>query len=264
MKLLGVILLVITCLLGILRYEDISLWSSGIGLALGSALFLILTSFKPQQPPAPIETNNPWQARFHELDAQSKQSFENLNRESQKLQQKLVRAEERCTSYQKLVDVHQGEIDKLKHENSLLGQQVIEKDRKLAEFQLARIEPDLFDAEKRQTESFYRELKKQFEEKSQALEQSRIRLFKVESALLALQKEKEEQSRNVNPIEANLIDQLKQTEEEKRKLETELVSLQQIVSELSLLKNKPPKKKASMPKISADLLGLDTVDNDPG
>ena len=262
MKLLGFVLLAMTCLLGFLRYEDISLWSSGIGIALGSALFLILTSFKTEALPAPIESNNPWQARYHDLDAQTKQTIDELKRESQKVQQKLVRAEERCASYQKLVDVHQGEIDKLKHEGGQLGVHLVEKDRKIAELQLAKLEPDLFDAEKRQTESAYRELKKQFDEKTQTLEQTRVRLFRIENEVLTLQKEREEQSRNVNPAEATLIDQLKQTEEEKKKLETELVSLQQIVSELSLLKNKPSKKKASAPKVSVDLLGLDSVDTD--
>ena len=257
MKILGLALLAMTCLLGILRFEELSLWSSGIGIALGLGFFLILTSFKAETPISSIESNNPWQARFHDLDAQSKETIENFSRESQKMQQKLVRSEERCSSYQKLVDVHQGEIDKLKHEGGLLGQQLIEKDRKIAELQLAKLEPDLFDAEKRQTESSYRELKKQFEEKSQALEQTRSRLYRVENEVLALQKEKEEQTRNVNPAEATLIDQLKQTEEEKKKLETELVSLQQIVSELSLLKTKPSKKKTSAPKVSVDLLGLD-------
>ncbi len=250
MKMLGFILLAITALLVFLRHEEISLWSSGLGLALGSAFFLILMSFKGVA--TPIESG------FHDLEAQSKQTIEAVNRDSQKLQQKLLRAEERCLSYQKLVDVHQGEIDKLKHEGGQLGEKVIEKNRKIAELQLAKLEPDLFDAEKRQTESSYRELKKQFEEKSQSLEQARVRLFRVESEVLSLQKEKEEQSRNVNPAEATLIDQLKQTEDEKKKLETELASLQQIVSELSLLKNKPSKKKTS--KTSIDLLGLDTQD----
>ena len=136
-----------------------------------------------------------------------------------------------------------------------MGQLVIEEDRKVAELQLAKLEPDLFDAEKRQTESSNRELKKQFEEKSQALEQARTRLFSVESQLLAAQKDQEEQSRQLNPSESTLIHQLKQTEEEKKKLETELASLQQIVSELSLTKAKTTRKKVIKESESQDLLG---------
>ncbi len=254
MKLLGYVLLGATCLLVFLKYEHVSLWSAGIGTALAAGLFLVL--LKSEAPV--VEQANPLQNRFDELKTQSTQTIESLNREVQKMQQRLVRADERCLSYQKLVDVHQTEIDKLKLESGQLGQHFIEKDRKIAELQLARIEPDLFDAEKRQTESSYRELKKQFDEKSQSLDQARIRLFRVESELLAFQKEREEQGRILNPAEATLIQQLQQTEEEKKKLETELVSLQQIVSELSLLKNTKTsrKKTSSSPEGNSDLLGL--------
>ncbi len=259
MRLLGITLLAATFLLGILRYDHISIWSAGVGVALGAGLFLALITSKPEEAkeassPSELQ-NNPWQVRFLDLQAQTNLTIENLNAESQKLQQKLARAEERCTSYQKLVDVHQAEIEQLKREGTQMGQQVIEKDRKVAELELAKLAPDLFDAEKRQTESSYRELKKQFEEKSQALEQARILLFSVESQLLGAQKEKEELSRQPNPAESTLIHQLEQTEEEKKKLESELASLQQIVSELSLTKGKTTRKKVAKESGSQDLLG---------
>lgn len=222
-------------------------------MALGVGLFLVILIQKPEEKVQPEEQNNPWQLKFLELQSQTNQALEDLNTDNKKLQQKQFRAEERCTSYQKLVDVHQGEIDQLKKETTGLSQQLIEKERKIAELQLARLEPDLFDAEKRQTEHSYRELKKQFDEKSQALEQSRSQLFHVESQLLLVQKEKEEQSRQPNLSESTLIHQLKQLEDDKKKLETELVSLQQIVSELSLSKPKPRKKVTK--EESHDLLG---------
>ncbi|HEX4839703.1 MAG TPA: hypothetical protein VFU89_04595, partial [Rhabdochlamydiaceae bacterium] len=87
------------------------------------------------------------------------------------------------------------------------------------------------------TESSYRELKKQFEEKSEALELARSRLYQAETQLLSIQKEKE----NPNPAESTLIHQLKQMEEDKKQLESELASLQQVVSELSLTKAKRKK-----------------------
>jgi chromosome segregation ATPase len=228
-----------------MKYNQISLWSAGVGIALGVGLFVLITAFKPDAPAPTAEQQNPWEGRFHDLETQSSQTIDGLNREIQKQQQKLARAEERCLSYQKLVDVHQNEIDKSKQDNAQMGQHVIEKDRQLKELQLARIEPDLFDAEKRQAESSHRELKKQFEEKSQALDQARIRLFRAESELLLLQKEKEEQTRIFNPSESKLIDQLKYAEDEKKKLESELVSLQQLVSELSSSKS-PTQKREPM------------------
>ncbi|MBS0648962.1 MAG: hypothetical protein JSS10_07050 [Verrucomicrobia bacterium] len=254
MKGLGFILLGATCLLGFLKFENISLWSCGIGVAFAAGLFLVI--LRPETPAAP--SSSPLQSQFDELKTQSAQTIEGLNREIQKVQQRLMRAEERCVSYQKLVEVHQTEIDKLQTDNGQLGQHVIHKDRKINELQLARLEPDLFDAEKRQTESSYRELKKQFDEKSQALEQARARLFRAESELLVFHKEREEQARLPSPAEATLIQQLQHTEEEKKKLETELVSLQQIVSELSLSKNpKPSRKKAASQEENGDLLGFE-------
>lgn len=242
MKIIGISLVAVTILLGILKFDHLSIWSAGVGVALGVGLFLALITQKPEETPAAPEQqnnpqNNPWQVRFLDLQAQTNLTVEALNAESKKMQQKLARAEERCTSYQKLVDVHQAEIDQLKRETAQMGQQVIEKDRKVAELQLAKLEPDLFDAEKRQTESSYRELKKQFEEKSQALELARSRLYQAETLLLSIQKEKE----NPNPEESTLIHQLKQMEEDKKQLESELASLQQVVSELSLTKAKRKK-----------------------
>ncbi|HEX2579973.1 MAG TPA: hypothetical protein VHK67_06200 [Rhabdochlamydiaceae bacterium] len=239
MRIVGIALLALTILLGILKFDHLSIWSAGVGVALAAGLFLALITNKPEEiQVSPLgQENNPWQVRFLDLQAQTNLTIETLNAESKKMQQKLARAEERCTSYQKLVDVHQAEIDQLRRQAAQMGQQIIEKDRKVTELQLAKLEPDLFDTEKRKTESSYRELKKQFEEKSQALELARSRLYQAESHLLSIQKEKE----NPNPAELALIQQLKQMEEDKKQLESELASLQQVVSELSLTKGKRKK-----------------------
>lgn len=251
MRIVGAIVLGMTCLLLFWKFGDVSLWSVGLGTALGVGCFTIFAPNKPEAPTQPVQTNE-WPNRFHLLEAQTAQTVDGLNKEVQKMQQKLMRSEERCTSYQKLVDVHQSEIDKLTQEKNTLTESLIEKDRKLSEAQLARLEPELFDTEKRQTEISFRELKKQFEEKSHILDQTRSKLFRADSELLALKKEKEDELRRVNPTELTLIDQLTKAEEEKKKLETELFSLQQLVSELSLLK---PKKKKPISSESRDLLG---------
>jgi chromosome segregation ATPase len=210
MKLVGSIVLALTCGLLVWKFGEISFWSLGLGLALGVGCFVLAS--KPEVQP-PVQTNES-QDRFRALELETAQTVDGLNKEVQKLQQKLMRAEERCLSYQKLVDVHQSEIDKLSQEKNSIGESLIEKDRKLSEMQLARLEPDLFDTEKRQTEISYRELRKQFEEKSEVLSQVRT---------------------------------------EKKKLETELFSLQQIVSELTLART--PKKKKPILSESRDLLG---------
>ncbi len=218
MKILGYILLGLTSLLFSIKFQDLSLWSAGLGLAFGLGSFV---AFTKSEKPVPVDNSK-------ELQIQ-----ENLNKEVQKLQQKLMRAEERCLSYQKLVEVHQSEIQLLAEQKDWLGEQVIEKERRANELFLARTEPDLFDVDKRQIEISHRELKKQFQEKSEALDAARARLFHVENELLSLQKQIEEEAHLPSSSEINLIQQLKLAEEEKKKLELELFSLQQIVSNLS-------------------------------
>ena len=63
----------------------------------------------------------------------------------QKLEQKATRSEERCLSYQNLVDVHQHEIEKQRLENQALAEQIIQKDRKIGAMHFSRLQPDLFD-----------------------------------------------------------------------------------------------------------------------
>jgi DNA repair exonuclease SbcCD ATPase subunit len=232
MKWIALVFLCVTGLLIFVRLPQTSLWSLGIGIAVGCGLIATLFAFQTKTSPPSSDTAQ-WQHRLKEQETQSAHLIDQLNREIQKLQQKLVRTEDRCSSYQKLVDVHQAEIDKTRQERTHLSELVIQKDKKLAELQLARLEPDLFDTDKRQKESSFRELKKQFEEKSTVLDQTRARLFRIENELLALQKEKEEGAREISASEMTLIGQMKQMEDENKKMETELVSLQQLISELS-------------------------------
>jgi hypothetical protein len=59
--------------------------------------------------------------------------------------------------------VHQQEIEKLRQENQTVAEALIQKERKLNELQLSKMEPDLFDTERRQAETMNRELKKQLQ-----------------------------------------------------------------------------------------------------
>ncbi len=235
MKGIGFVLLCITCGFVIVKYDMLSWWSLGLGAAVALAFFAFLSAFKTE-PPAPPPTHNPWEDRFHELETHTALTVEGLNREIQKLQQKLIRSDERCLSYQNLVDVHQGEIDRLKGENRQLGEGLIQKERKINEMKLAHLQPDLFEADKRNIEMAYRELKKELEEKTRLLDQSQSHLTKVEQELLTLQKPK---NQHENLSEKTLSEQLRQSQEEKKALEAELISLQQLVAELALPEEEP-------------------------
>ena len=72
-----------------------------------------------------------------------------MSRELQKVQQKAIRSEDRCLSYQNLVEVHQQEIEKLCGDNQNITQDLVHKEQKLNTLHLSKIEPDLFDSPQR-------------------------------------------------------------------------------------------------------------------
>ncbi len=160
---MGVVLGVLTIVWVILQRDMISWSSLCAGVAVASALVVIL--YKAEKPlPPPTNEKLEWQMKLDEAQAQASQTIDGLNREVQKIEQKRIRTEERCLSYQKLVEVHQQEIEKLRHENQVVAEQLIQKERKLSELVLSKMEPDLFDTQRRHTETVNRELKKQLTE----------------------------------------------------------------------------------------------------
>lgn len=172
LKWIGFVLGSLTVLWLLMQKESISWGFLTAGASLALALFTILNPIKTEKPTAGTEKNDDnlvWQMKLEEAQNRASQTIDGLNREVQKLQQKTIRSEERCLSYQKLVDVHQNEIEKLRQENQTIADQLIQKERKLNQLQLARLEPDLFDSQLRQTESVNRELKKQLREKQELL-----------------------------------------------------------------------------------------------
>lgn len=145
MKKLGFIFLLLTIGLAVFRIDLLSLWSIALGAALGLGLFIIIVPSKLEKSSdGSKEELLEWQVRFHDLESRSSESIEKLNKEIERVQRKWVCSEERCSSYQALIDVHQETIEKFKEENNRLGHQVIEKDRKLGELQCAHLQPDLF------------------------------------------------------------------------------------------------------------------------
>jgi chromosome segregation ATPase len=162
LKWIGVVLGVLTIVWMVLERETVSWVSMSSGIALASAIFIVLSLSKTEKPiQAPTDEKLQWQIRLDESEAKASQTIDGLNREVQKLQQKTIRSEERCLSYQKLVEVHQQEIEKLRQENQTVAEQLILKERKLNELNLSKMEPDLFDSQRRQVETMNRELKKQ-------------------------------------------------------------------------------------------------------
>lgn len=174
LKYLGMVLGVLTVVWMVLEGEALAWASVCSGAALAAAIFTLLTLFK-KEPSAPPPVHR------EETDPKAAQMIDNLSREIQKAQQKGVRAEERCLSYQKLVEVHQQEIERLRQESQTMAQELIQKERKLSELHLSKMEPDLFDSQRHQLETVNRELKKQLlETKSHLSSKKRKKLMMEE------------------------------------------------------------------------------------
>lgn len=231
--------------------SSFSFWSLIFGLGIGAALTFTLL-FSQKKPQNNVHSSEDHEAKLHDLVVQHSQTVNGLNQEVQKLQQRLLRVEERCLSYQKLVEVHQEELKILRQDNHQLGEDILQKERKLNELYLAQLEPDLFDTERRKTELSYLELKKKYDDKVQGLEKIKSRLFQIESDYLTLKKSKEEEE--LDTTDSSLIEQLKTSEEERKRLESELSTLQQVVSTLSTsntyLKKKKPKSLSELHNLS--------------
>ncbi|HSW86954.1 MAG TPA: hypothetical protein VLG49_05585 [Rhabdochlamydiaceae bacterium] len=97
-----------------------------------------------------------------------------------------------------------------------------------------------------QIEKVYIQLKQQFQDKSEILNETRKELFHVENTLLALQKECEQNTIDLNPEEITLTNHLKEVEEECKDLENQVECLQELVTELIGKKKTRKSRKAKL------------------
>lgn len=94
--------------------------------------------------------------------------------------------------------------------------------------------------EKLQMEHKYALLREQFDEKSAALDHARKELFRLENALIVLQKSQEEKSLEEDSI--SLAEDLKSLEEQRCDLEEQIAHLQEFISILLAPKKRTPRK----------------------
>lgn len=121
----------------------------------------------------------------------------------------------------------------------MVAEQLIQKERQLGEFRLARIEPDLFDVQLHQAESFNRELKKQLDEKQELLHEAHSHLSQTQNELAA----------RIKGLELRL----QASEQEKELLQNELSELKQRQSSSLTPKVKEERKTAARKKIENNL-----------
>ncbi len=141
---------VLTLVWIVLQREHITWTSIMAGIAIASSLYVLVSSKAPKpQLQVPSEEKLQWQMKLEEAEAKSAQTIDSMSRELQKVQQKAIRSEDRCLSYQNLVEVHQQEIEKLRGDNQNITQELVLKERKLNSLHLSKLEPDLFDSPQR-------------------------------------------------------------------------------------------------------------------
>ncbi|MGD0664794.1 MAG: hypothetical protein ABSA17_03570, partial [Rhabdochlamydiaceae bacterium] len=87
---IGVVLGMLTVLWMVLQRSTLSWGSLSAGIALASALFVMLSISKPEKKPVqtPADEKLQWQIKLDEAEARASQTIDGLNREVQKLQQK--------------------------------------------------------------------------------------------------------------------------------------------------------------------------------
>jgi|GEM_PF-2846908 chromosome segregation ATPase len=94
-----------------------------------------------------------------------------------------------------------------------------------------------------QTETLYKQLKEQFEEKNSVLHDTRAKLFRADTQLQQLLIEKEHHTLEEKPISKELENEISSLEQEVSELREENDQLQEIITSLSSLETPPPGKK---------------------
>lgn len=175
LKWMGLLLFVCSAFWIGLNKESLSWLSVGGGACLAMALFALLYAFATpeQKSSAAQEAELRWQKRLEEEKQHTSHTLENLKLELEQLRQKIREAEEKTVSYQKLVEVHEQEIEKLRSDNHTLGDKLMQKEGQYNELYLSQMEPDLFDTKLRQAEGMNRQLKQELLDAKSALKEKK-------------------------------------------------------------------------------------------
>jgi chromosome segregation ATPase len=129
----------------------------------------------------------------------------------------------------------------------VLSEEVQKMSDQLKQMKIQLQEKQEIEERLRTNAQLYRQLREQFDEKSETLHQTRKELFEVEGKLITLQKESEQKIFDFPPDEFSLFEQFKEIEEERDHLESEIKDLQDLVSVL-LLRKKASKNRKSKAK----------------
>lgn len=275
------------CLLKVARPHFSNVWSIGIGIAFALALSILLFSLfdlyldfsafqKQKEQDAQQLTNlkaemRKLQTTMHALNQKELQEL--AERYQAQMQDFTSRKEEEMQHLQKAYEKAFEEANENKHraaslqislEEALLelGQkrqlEFLEKELKqmLEEIQqnadpkpLENREASKPESTKMRPDHHLEQLRKQFEEKSHLLSETRKELFLVENQCLSLQREKEFNTLEMNERECTYLENLKQIDDENRELENQVILLEEIVNQLLVPKKRAPRVKKNVEKM---------------
>lgn len=239
-----------SAVLAFFLYQDGSLGWIALGALMGGSLFSTLFSLQESAAdPAELQRTQTLLSSLQQQlgSAESKLLLqqEEWGKEHARIQKKAEEAFDKYESYKRLAALSQGEIDRLQEEARQRSEELLAKGRRLAELELYLEDPTIFPQE---GEFVFGQLKKQVEEKEIALEKAMSDIFHLENKLALLQKETDVKLSDESSHAAALASTLKIVEEEKQVLQTELFSIQELVSETSQHAHDEAKATAALTK----------------
>ncbi len=232
------------------------LWTTLLAISISISWLLVIMGQKEMQSFVQAQ-----EEKVRILEEEKRSLHQQLQKESRLEAERLSRQHAQTSASLDQVKsafaVSEKEREKLKEQNSVLERNLEETLAKLLALQnINPVAPTIVpqveeSAEEKlfaqQVQHQYDLLRDQFEEKSEALDQARKELFRVDSELLALEKITTEKSLEDSEESLSLARDLKALEEERTELEGQVDHLQEMVSALLT-----PKKRATRSKKSSD------------
>ncbi|MGR3973084.1 MAG: hypothetical protein QRY72_00675 [Candidatus Rhabdochlamydia sp.] len=146
LKLIAALLVLFTVGWLFLNPHDLmpSSFIAGISITLAVCILISLVQIDHQSLSLEEEEKLLWQMKLAEAESQLSQTVNSLHQELHRLSQQSSRSQERCDAYQKLLDIHQTETERLQNLTHVMSEQLIDQERKIRNLSLQKLEPDLF------------------------------------------------------------------------------------------------------------------------
>ncbi len=202
-------------LVAIFSHSTSTLWWLMLGNAMGLGLFTALFSYLKLEEKI-IQAPKTDITIVQHLEQKIAEQHKLFSAQIEETTRKLLKTQEKFAAAQKLVAVHAAEVETLKREKLVLSDEILLKTRRIAELELYLEDPKSVPSGENEYVFLYEQAKKQ---------------------LVDL-----EQERNI--LETTLAHKILQVEEEKRGLESQLLSIQeQAAKKKTVSKKSSPRKK---------------------